>query len=269
MTQETSYRRVGVLDTNVLHYVGLYLRYAKENGLFPWHLGDAADDPDPEGTERARQHLEGLDPAHSAKESLQRGFHVVRIASARDLALEYGPISELELLVGRVRGKAVLNAAKEGIPDRMWSGLAEREIRNRVTDEAMKDTLVGVTEIGEWLGELGLADTTASRKELADAIGLACEIAGNVYLEVADSIVYASAILAGAEILFTTDGPLRDTVNRVQRPGDGGNTAEVERFQAIQESLRPHVVAEHSSGDPLFPRAHTVTPEGRLKPEFP
>ena len=26
----------------------------------------------------------------------------------------------------------------------------------------MKDTLVGVTEIGEWLGELGLADTTAS-----------------------------------------------------------------------------------------------------------
>ena len=132
MTQETSYRRVGVLDTNVLHYVGLYLRYAKENGLFPWHLGDAADDPDPEGTERARQHLEGLDPAHSAKESLQRGFHVVRIASARDLALEYGPISELELLVGRVprKGSAQRGKGRDPRQDVVWFG-RERNSESR------------------------------------------------------------------------------------------------------------------------------------------
>ena len=252
----------------MLHYVGLYLRYAKENGLFPWCCRGEEDDIDWEDVERAKRDLQGLGDAHTAKKSLQRGFQVVKIALEKDLALRYGMFSELELLAGRVRGKAVLEAADEGIPDRMWSGLTEKEIRDRVKDEAMKTVEVRVQEIGESLDELGLADRTTSRKELADAIRLAREIVGSVYMQVADSIVYASALLDGADILFTTDGPLRDTVNRVQTPGDGGNPVDVERFRTIHERLRPYVVAEQPSGQPLFPRAHTVSASGTVKPRF-
>ena len=270
MSQEPAYGRVGVLDTNMLHYVGLYLRYAKEKALFPWRCRDGRDDLDREGMEDAARELERPDSARGAKEreSLRIGFGVVKIASEHDIALCYGPISHLELLVGRVRGKAVVDAAREGVPDRMWSRLDEREIRDRVSADAMQDTADRIAEIGEWLEELGLADRTAIRRDLADTIELACEIVGGVYLEVGDSIVYASAILAGAEILFTGDGPLRSTVNRVQNPSDGGSAAEVMRFRGIQERLRHRVAVDPTSRNPLFPRAHTVTAGGTVNPEL-
>lgn len=261
MTAPVQFQKVAILDTNMLHFVGLYLEYAKTRTMFPWD-GSEADN-----ITKARTALDSLGKSHSARSSLQRGFHMVRIASENSLTLGYGTISELELLVGRARGQALLDAAAEGIPDRMWSGLKEKEIRDRVGDEMMRKVATGVASIGHRLDELELAESTVSRKGLPDAVELAREIVECVYMEAADSIVYASALLAGAEMMFTTDGPLRDTVNRVQKPGDAGSRAEVERFRRVREQLRRHTVTE-PTGEPLFPRAHSVSASGRVKPEF-
>ena len=261
MTATLRYQKVGILDTNMLHFVGLYLKYAKERVLFPWpgHVG---------GSGEALNTLQGPHGSTSAIGALRVGCHLIKLTMDQEIVLRYGVIAELELLVGRIRGKAILHAANEGIPDRMWSKLRENEIRDRVRDDELKATADGVAEIGVLIDDLGLADKTANRRELPDAISVAREIVRNVYVETADSIVYASAILAGADFLFTTDTALRATVNRIQRPGDGGNSAEHARFRAIRDRLGRYAVTDRPGGDPLFPRAHTVSASGTVKPEF-
>lgn len=36
MSEQSSLRQIALLDTNMLHYVGLYLQYANKKNLFPF-----------------------------------------------------------------------------------------------------------------------------------------------------------------------------------------------------------------------------------------
>lgn len=39
MSSTYQYQKVAFLDTNVVHYIGLYLEFAKTNEVFPWDDG--------------------------------------------------------------------------------------------------------------------------------------------------------------------------------------------------------------------------------------
>ena len=97
----TSLRNVVYLDTNVLHFVGLYLSRAKERGLFPFG-GDAA---------AAEEYLSGMTETDLAG-SLGKGLRVVISLRRDDPRVEYSTASELELLAGRARGKAIEKAGR-------------------------------------------------------------------------------------------------------------------------------------------------------------
>ncbi len=202
----TSLRKVVFLDTNVLHFVSLYLSRAKEHNLFPF-----GDDP-----AAAEDHLR-LMPETDLAGSLGRGLRAVMSLRHDSPLVEYSTGSELELLVGRARGKAIEKAAAEGIPDRMWTRLREKDIDKRLLPDDRTQIAGGVDGLGGMLQAAGIEATVSSPARGRDVLAIAKEVMGLVYLSVIDSVIYADAIAAQAHQIISEDRYFRKTVQRVKR----------------------------------------------------
>ena len=201
----TPLRKVVFLDTNVLHYVSLYVSRAKERGIFPFD-GDAA---------AAEKHLSSMKEKHLAK-SLGKGLRVVMALRRDDPYVEYSTASELELLAGRAKGQAIEKAAAEGIPDRMWSRLGETAIDERLLASDLTRIAGGVDRLGEMLQNAGIKATVSNTDRGRDVLAIAKEVMGLVYLSVIDSVIYAEAIAAQADQIISADEYLRKTVHRIK-----------------------------------------------------
>ena len=198
------------LDTNALHYVHLYLMHAEKQRLYPFA-------PEEDAFGEAEEHLDNVQET-SLKSGLQHGLNIVASLSGPDMEVrvEYSPISELELVVGRARGKTILKLAEESVPERIWSKISEKEINSRLDIEDLRNAKAGVDKIGEKLEKAGIQATSSNPRRTQDVLVLAKEIAGLAYLESADNIIYASAIVAGADYVITKDGYLEKTINRIK-----------------------------------------------------
>lgn len=201
MNDSHSLQKVAFLDTNTLHYIGIYLEYAKENDLYPWGLKEAA--------KKNMNDLSDVD----LKKSLKRGIETIDFLSTQDVQVQYAPVSELELLTGRAKGKAILSAAKEGVSDRMWSRFREEEIRERVGPTDLTDIKDRVDGLTSMLEESGIAVKTSRSDQASDVLELAKDINGLVYMEAMDSIIYANALVIQAAYLLTSDGYLKRRVH--------------------------------------------------------
>ena len=108
------------------------------------------------------------------------------------------------------------NAAREGIPDRMWTRFREQEISARLSTAVLKDIRTKVEGLGPALEKADILATVSDLDRTRDVFELAKGISGLVYLEMADSVIYASALVAGADYLLTGDEYFRKTVNRIR-----------------------------------------------------
>ena len=243
------------LDTNYLHCVGLYLRHAEEEGLFPYVEHSASD-----GRQEALDSISSFPESHSHA-SLRRGLGLLHCALTHNLEIHYGPISELELITQRTRGKAIVSAASEGLPGRMWTRFPEEAIPERVAPAEMSATKEAVDRLAAALRERGVVVTAGmGGKEDFNTLELAKALNGRVYVDVLDSIVYASALLAQADYLLTGDGYLRRTANLIQNPEHGSH------FEEIRQELR-ELIAALILGDPEkvhLPSAHSVATSGEV-----
>ena len=241
--KEEDCKVVVFLDTNALHYIHLYLMYAEEQRLYPFVPGeDAFVEP--------KEHLDNVQDT-SLKSGLQDGLDIVASLSGPDVdvRVEYSPISELELIVGRARGKTTLKLAKEGVPERIWSKNSEELINSRLDIEDLRNVKEGVDKIGEKLEKAGIQATSSNPRRTQDVFVLAKEIAGLVYLESADNIIYASAIVAGADYVITRDSYLDRTINRIktgQHP-----------YDEVRNRLRPLIakITLEAPDDVTLPKA--------------
>ena len=220
----TPLRKVVFLDTNVLHYVSLYVSTAKERGLFPFDSDATA----------AAKHLSSMKETHLAK-SLGTGLRVVTALRRDDPYVEYSTASELELLAGRVKGHAIEKAAAEGIPDRMWSRLGERAINERLLASDFTRIARGVNRIGEMLEDAGIDATVSNTDGARDVLAIAKEVMGLVYLSVIDSVIYAEAIAAQADQIISADRYLRETIHGIKEDtaADGTRTRLQERVAVV------------------------------------
>ena len=217
-------RKVVFLDTNILHYVGLYVSRANERRLFPFD-GDAAS---------AEKQLSSIKEGHLAK-SLRKGLRVVTALRRDDVYVEYSTASELELLAGRAKGAAIQKAAAEGIPDRMWSNLGEKGIAERLLASDLTRIAGGVDRLGEMLQDAGIKATVSNTDRGRDVLAIAKEVTGLVYLSVIDSVIYAEAIAAQADQIISADEYLRKTVNRIKEDAspEGTGTRLQERVAVL------------------------------------
>lgn len=252
MNDSHSLQKVAFLDTNTLHYIGIYLEYAKENDLYPWGFKEAA--------KKNMNDLSDVD----LKKSLKRGIETIDFLSTQDVQVQYAPVSELELLTGRAKGKAILSAAKEGVSDRMWSRFREEEIRERVGPTDLTDIKDRVDGLTSMLEESGIAVKTSRSDQASDVLELAKDINGLVYMEAMDSIIYANALVIQAAYLLTSDGYLKDTVNHIHNPCGKPHYEKIK--QKLQEIVGRIILG--NADDVELPSAHTVTDRGTLKPDL-
>lgn len=205
MTDTGSFRKVAFLDTNVLHFIDLYLRQAREHDLFPV----AGEE------EAAHQHLDRL-RKDKLRKSLTDGLNAVAYLLREEARVEYSSIAELELMAGRARGRAVEKAAAEGIPDRMWTRFDETEVSGRLLAVDLTAIRNRIDELGPALTTAGIDAAVAGASRTRDAIELAKDVAEAIYLGFADSVIYAGALVAEADELLSADNYLTKTVNRIK-----------------------------------------------------
>lgn len=202
----TPLRKVAFLDTNVLHFVDLYLRRAKNHDLFPFG-GDAAT---------AMKHVDDTIEYKSLKSSLNKGLNVIKHLRHENCRAEYSSASELELIAGRARGKAIEKAAAEGIPDRMWTRLSESEISNRLIGadlSAIGETVEGFRAL---LHDADIDATVGRSDQSRDVLELAKDVMKVVYMSAMDSIIYAGALVAEADYVISYDKYLMKMVKHLK-----------------------------------------------------
>ena len=173
---------------------------------YPFCAKGSADD--------AMKNLCKLTPK-SLRKSLRKGLNAIDDLSTGDVRIEYSPLSELELIEGRARGRAIEKAAKEGIPDRMWTRIRGKEIDARLGTEDLADIWTRIGSLSSLLQEVEIQVSVSSRPA-SEVFDLAKEVGRLIYLEFADIVIYASALAAEAEYLLTFDHYLANTVNRVR-----------------------------------------------------
>lgn len=255
MSEQSSLQQVALLDTNMLHFVGLYLQHASKKTLFPFNADSEIADAIADINEFAEVEL---------KKSLKRGLHVIDNIWRHDLQVEYSLVSELELITGRTKGEAILYLAKEGVPDRMWSRFPREDvICDRVGPRDLTKIADSIDELSTLFEESGVALRMHASQRTGDVLELAKFVNGLVYMEPMDSIIYASTLITEADFLFTSDKFLKKTVNLIQR-GEG------DRYSVINARLRDQIsrVIVRSSDEVELATAHGVTADGNIRPEL-
>lgn len=256
MTGQSRLHRVAFLDTNTLHYIGIYLIYAKRENLFPWikNMANEKEVAINNVNNKAESNL---------KKSLKRGIETVDFLLTQNVQVQYTPISELELITTRTKGKAIISAAQEGVPDRILSRFYEEEIQELVDTTDLANIKDRVNSLSSMLEESGVAIET--KHQTNESLVLAKEINGLVYVDAMDSIIYASAILAQADYLFTADKYLQNTVNHIHNPS--GNPRYENIRQKLQQSVTQIILGK--AEDIALPSAHTIAADGKILPPFP
>ncbi len=239
-----------VLDTSAMHSACLYLRLARDGGLWPFggecHAASSALKAGHVG--RTRDNL---------KQGLRLVYHLKHRSDA-GARIEYPPVGRIELACGLLRGQAILDAANEGMPHRMWTRIDELEVLDRLSGEAYLSVAAVLDSLEDHFTDAGIALDRTDPGHARDNWALAGELLRLVFLDLGDSIVYASAALALADDLVTTDRYLRRVANAIRNPA--GFAAREEQFtRAKQEVVR--LISEAlgmAEGDVRLPTAKKI-----------
>ena len=220
MNPGLSFSVIVFLDTNVLHYIILYLNYAKNNDLFPWPPKDIRNTSSyDEGiVQHAKNYMDNSNELNKEiKNSLSKGLEVLKCVYKKrgDIQVHYAPLSEIELLIGRTRGHAIVSAAEEGIPDRMFSRFNEEHIQDRIDSKSLLEIKNRIDDSFYTLKDLGFIIDINLSDRIKDVFELTKYISGLVYMEAIDCTIYASSILAEADCIITSDGYFKKVINRI------------------------------------------------------
>lgn len=213
-TSETLIAPTYFLDTNAVHMAKLYLELAKDKGL-------------PIGAERALVDVEiekAFGRNNRASGSLKSGWKLVEFLRSQppDVNIEYAPISTLELITGLLRGQAMLKAAKESIPSRMWNRMDEREVLLRLEEETLGQAN-NSAHVEDLFSQHGIKLRECNPGSMIEVWALSRRLLDGIYLEAGDALVYASAVLAQADEIISKDDYFRRVVNCIHNPGASGD----------------------------------------------
>ena len=215
MNQLDNSQKMAFLDTNALHYMGIYLTHSNK-----YKYPNIREDTKSELERRLEDNKERENSNDAYIKSVRQGFGVIDFLRAGNIRVEYSPISELELISGRIKGAAILAAARESIPDRMWSQFREPEVRERMSITETRQVSARMNVFLETLKELEISIGYSDLQKDRDVLGLAKEIVSLVYMAGMDSIIYAWAIFSRADYLITFDKSFKEVIDSVQKPVD-------------------------------------------------
>lgn len=236
MTDE-QFQRLLFLDTNALHYARLYLGFAKQHNLPPF--GTSSDNPDDVIKNRYKNRKK-------IGQSFKTGRKLVDYLLKQcneGAKIEYSPVTKVELMCGKLRGKAMLNAAEEGIPYRMWNRINEDEILDRLQSDVYEEVWQEMENLDDLFSSAGIDIEETDPERMKSVWLMAQQVLRFVFLDLGDCAVYASALLAEADELITDDGYFRTIVNGIENNKVHPVVEKREYFGKVETELK-QIVAD-------------------------
>ena len=222
-----------VLDTNVLHYVRLYLKYARAGGRYPY---------DGVGWDETRSKIKDDEDEAPLIDCLKKGGQCLFFLKERGVYVLRCPAAELELIRLHTRGRAMGAARASPLAgERLWTRFGEASVNYWLTQDDHRDVVSELEGVFDTLGEFGIAVSPVSgvrKRESLDATLMAREIMEVVYMEPLDCIVYAHALVTGATHLLTGDEGLRRAAHRLRHPNGGRHEVEMAVSDAVLRAVR-------------------------------
>lgn len=213
------------LDTNALHYATLALSFAAVHGI---DLG-TEDVANFKTTVKAQ----GV----GAEDYFEKGAWTVRYLISRcaeNAVYYYSPLTRLELLCGGLRGEAIKHAASVGVPNRWFNRIPEDEVCLHLEPNGYAFVQTHHTNVEASFQAAGVAVNELPLD--ADVWQLAKALMENVFIDVQDCVIYASAMCAQANELITFDGFVRKTACYACNPG-GAPQGLVSRYHTVRDAL--------------------------------
>lgn len=238
-----------VVDTNALHYARLYLKFASKHGLAP--LGKSAADAE----KRLKENYEGR-----SLDNFKTGLNTVEYLRGQcdsNVLIEYSPVSHLELTCNLLRGRALENLAKLGLP-RMWGHVRDSEIFSRLSSKDYKWIRKETNELEVAFGNAGILLEQIDLGRMPAVWQLADRVVKRVFLGWQDSLIYAGALLEEADELVTCDAHLKRVVNFIKNPGTVPDAKLREQIKELRTEIVQFVAADAGtqSSEIRLPRGH-------------
>jgi hypothetical protein len=223
-----SFTPVVFLDTNAVHYARVLLAFGQKHALDPFEAEFAAFDTklQEQGVRAISEFRHGYLTVRYLRQWCDTGGRVL-----------YSPITTLELFCNGLRAVALLRAAKSDVPYRWFSHFGEKDVRGHLAVDGYAEAIQGQVALKDLFNNAGIS---AEECELTEEIWrMAQAILRSIFLDVQDSLVYASAIVEQAREVVTGDGYLGETVAYAENPGGAGE------FQALFASVRAQLLQSY------------------------
>ncbi len=233
---ENNYRQTVLVDTNAVHFLMVYLSYARCHGLAPFGSQREWDD--------IRASLPTTMP-DSRKSHYQKGYRTLgylQKLSDEDSRILISPFTKLELLHGLIEGRVHLRLSEGGMPYRMRQKLLEvnelvnynlhiedcDSIQNELT--SFKDALSDCIN-----GKIDMANVQGHLKEI---ISLCQVIQSVIFIEPLDCLIYSNSLIVEADLVVSYDKFLKTTISRIAEPETENNIELKSLWQEAQSKIR-------------------------------
>ena len=246
------------LDTNALHYMSSYLRWAGKENLPPFQGGVTIE----QIGNTLRQHM-----PKSIADKLLDGAKTLAFlqqeVDQHEAAIYTSRFAKAEVIYGVLEGQAHARMAREGLPYRMRqrAGVLSELVSMYLGSQDYKQV------IAEWDNLLSLLEDRGDIKVsyVEEKEGVFSEIAevaeflqSRIFMDVVDSWMYAGALVMQAERIITFDRYFRRVINRLNNPQNETD------WQQLQNDLQEMLKARFP-GKPTLPRVENL-PQSLPKP---
>lgn len=256
ISKSADLQQVCYIDTCAFHTLRLWLHEIEKSNLRMEEPVDSVE---------AQRIISGV-PTSSYREALKKGHLVCTYLQkeAQNIRFVLPWMNYLEGKHGLLRGRGILNYARASAPQRLWSRVIEQDLRENLESDDYSRVRVAGEEVRELCEKSAIvlqwdSAGSGSSDSLAKVWELADRILDVMYLDVADCLIYANSIIDMADILLTTDGYFRNTVNGLRNPG-----ATRQDFREVFVAGRQHVInqaarlREQKASDVRLPQAPEV-----------
>ena len=241
-----------LIDTNVFHYIFLCFQYYAKNNT---PKSNSSEDNLSQGLIKGEQTLKWLEKQSEAE-------------------IYYSEFTRLEMMQGLLRGKSILNMAKQQSLYRMRSNISDEEIQKNLKECDFKEIAESIENIEDKLEKITgdeLAIEIGKSKCILPAI-YACDgndfpsimdlckvILSNIYITSVDCYIYASSVMLNAEFLITSDRYLAMTVNKIYANNKTGGIKNPE-YGPVMKAIKAFMVkdeqmTQEDSDKFIFPQA--------------
>jgi len=240
------YRPTIFLDTNALHYMSSYLRWAEKENWPPYQDGPTF--------EEVRNALYQYVPKSLAGWILQGAKTLAFLqqqVDKHDAAIYASRFAKAEVIYGVLEGQAHARMAREGLPYRMRqrAPILSELVSMYLESQDYQQIVEEWNKLLDLLKDKGkiIVEYVERRENFSEIAEVAEFLQSRIFMDVMDSWMYACALVMQAEMIITFDGYFKRIINMLYNPQNDSDWQQLQGY--LQQKLR-----EMLQGEPTLPK---------------